>query len=505
MNATIIVFVLYLAALLGITFFTASMSETASDFVLGGKKISGLSLALSERATGESAWLILGLTGEAFLLGMQAFWFALGCVAGIVFIWFAMSNRLRLETEKTGALTITSLLSNRFPGAERTIGTLSSLIIIFFLLFYIEAQFYGGGKVLYDTFGIDPIWGTVIGSLIVVFYCMIGGFITVVATDVFQAVLMIISLIVLPAILFFIASKNNIHVAAAIQNAGLSYSSLTAGKTGLSAALLIISGLSWALGYTGQPQLLIRMMAVRNEKDIKTAKWTATAWTLIAYGGALLIGWLGFAFVNGGLIGGDSAARLADVNNKGFEMIFPVLVNNFITPIVAGVLLAGAISAMMSTASSEIILCSSAITQDLYGNYSKKQLSAKAALWFNRIMTLLVGLAAFIMALMVKDSVFGLVSYAWSGIGSSIGPALLLVLFWGKISRSGVVASLISGTAGTIIWKSFFEKGTGISERLTSFIFAFLMAVIFSYIFPEKNDNKPAGPVAEPRLNNARE
>lgn len=490
MNATVIVFVLYLAALLAIAFRTARMSQTASDFVLGGKKISGFSLALSERATGESAWLILGLTGEAFLLGMQALWFALGCVAGIIFIWFAMSNRLRLETEKTGALTITSLLSKKFPGSEKTIGTLSSFIIIFFLLFYIEAQFYGGGKVLYDTFGLDPIWGIVIGSLIVIFYCMVGGFITVVATDVFQAVLMIISLIALPVILFFIASKNGIHIAAAIQQAGESYSSLTAGKTGLPAALLIVSGLSWALGYTGQPQLLTRMMAVRNEKDIKTAKCTAAAWTLIAYGGALLIGWAGFAFVNSGMIGGDAAARLADVNNKGFEMIFPVLVNTFVTPIVAGILLAGAISAMMSTASSEIILCSSAITQDIYGNYSKKQLSAKVSLWFNRLMTLLVGLAAFIMALTVKDSVFGLVSYAWSGIGSSIGPALLLVLFWKKLSRSGVIASLISGTAGTIIWKSFFEKDTGISERLTSFIFAFLMAVIFSCIFPEKSKSQ---------------
>ena len=490
MNATIIVFVLYLLALLVITFYTASMSQTASDFVLGGKKISGVSLALSERATGESAWLILGLTGEAFLLGMQALWFALGCVAGIVFIWFVMSDRLRLETEKTGALTITGLLSKKFPGAEKTIGTLCSLIIIFFLLFYIEAQFYGGGKVLYDTFGLDPVWGIVVGSLLVIFYCMIGGFITVVATDVFQAVLMIISLIALPVILVFIASKNDIHIAEAIQRAGQSYSSLTAGKTGMGAALLIISGLSWALGYTGQPQLLIRMMAVRNEKDIKTAKWVAAAWTLIAYVGALLIGWAGFAFVNSGMIGGDAAARLADVNNKGFEMIFPVLVNTFVSPIIAGILLAGAISAMMSTASSEIILCSSAITQDIYENYSTKRMSAKSSLWFNRIMTLLVGLAAFIMALTVKDSVFGLVSYAWSGIGSSIGPALLLLLFWKKLSRSGVVASLISGTAGTIIWKSFFEKSTGISERLTSFIFAFLMAVIFSCIFPEKSKSQ---------------
>jgi sodium/proline symporter len=486
MNVTILVFGLYLVALLVITYFTARKSKSTKDYVLGGKKISGFSLALSERATGESAWLILGLTGEAYLLGMQSIWFALGCVTGIIFIWFVMSNRLRLEAEKTGALTITSLISKKFKGSERVIGTLSSLIVIFFLLFYIEAQFYGGGKVLFNTFGLDPVWGIIIGSLIVVFYSMIGGFITVVATDVFQAILMILSLIALPVILLFVASANNIHISEAIIKAGESYSSLTAGKTGLPAVLLIVSGMSWALGYTGQPQLLTRMMAVKNEKDIKTAKWTAAIWTIIAYTGALLIGIIGFTLANNGLIPGDSMVKLSDVDNKGFELIFPVLVNLFIAPVMAGFLLSGAVSAMMSTASSEIILCSSAVTEDIYPNYSKKSLSQKKSLLFNRLMTLAVGLVAFFMALTVKDSVFGLVSYAWSGIGSSFGPALLLLLFWKKFSRAGVIASLLSGTIGTIFWKNFFEQETGISERLTSFVFAMFMAILFSFLFPEK-------------------
>ncbi len=486
MTTMFIVFVLYLLVLLFITFYTARKSKTASDFVLGGKKISGLSLALSERATGESAWLILGLTGAAFHKGMHELWTAAGCVLGVFFIWIFMSNRLRLETEKTGALTVNSLLSRKFPGSEKLIGTISSLIVIFFLLFYIEAQFYGGGKVLYDTFGLNPVWGLVIGSLIVVFYCMIGGFITVVATDVFQAILMIASLIILPVILLYIAAKSDINIATSLASAGESYNSFTAGKTGVPAVLLALSGLSWAFGYTGQPHLLTRMMAVRNEKDIRTAKWVAIIRTLIAYSGTILIGWIGYAFVTNGLIPSDAAARLADVDHKGFELFFPVLVNAFVFPVIAGLLLSGSISAMMSTASSEIILCSSAVTEDLYRNYSKKKLSVKQELWLNRLMTLVVGLAAFLMALTVKDSVFGLVSYAWSGIGSSFGPAVLLLLFWKKFSRAGIVASLLSGTISTIVWKNLFEQDTGISERLASFIFAFAMSVLFSLIFPEK-------------------
>jgi sodium/proline symporter len=314
----VIVFVLYLVILLVITAYTARMSKNSSDFIAGGKKIGGVALALSERATGESAWLILGLTGEAYLIGIQAIWFALGCVIGIVFIWFVMGNRLRKESEASGALTVTSMISRKFPGAEKAIGMISSLIIIFFLLFYITAQFYGGGKVLFDTFGINQTWGLVIGSLVVVVYCMIGGFITVVATDVFQAVLMIISLIIMPIILLYVISMNHIDIAAGLQKAGAAYLSSTGGKTGMAAILLILSGMSWALGYTGQPQLLTRMMVIRNERDYGKAKWVAGTWTLFAYAGALLIGFLGIVFVKEGLIGPGAMARLAA--DKGHDV-----------------------------------------------------------------------------------------------------------------------------------------------------------------------------------------
>lgn len=480
----LIVFILYLAVLVAITVYTARMAKCSSDFISGGRKIGGVALALSERATGESAWLILGLTGEAYLIGIQAIWFALGCVIGIFFIWFVMGNRLRKESEATGALTVTSLISRKFPGAEKTIGMISSLIIIFFLLFYITAQFYGGGKVLFDTFGINQTWGIVIGSLIVVVYCMLGGFITVVATDVFQAVLMIVSLIVMPLILLTIISTNHVDIAAGLQKAGTTYLSATGGKSGMAAFMLIVSGMSWALGYTGQPQLLTRMMMMKSERDYRKAKWVAGIWTLFAYGGALLIGFLGIVFVKQGLVGSDAVARLAA--DKGYELIFPVLVNAFMPAVIAGFLLSGAISAMMSTASSEIILCSSAISEDLYGNYARKKMARNRELWFNRIVTLLVGLVAFFLALNPGDSIFKLVSYAWSGIGSSFGPALLLVLFWKRVSRAGVIASLLSGTIGTIVWKQFFENPSQISERLTSFVFAFAMAVLFSLLIPEK-------------------
>ena len=270
-------------------------------------------------------------------------------------------------------------------------------------------------------------------------------------------------------------------------NAGQAYGSLTGGKEGMAGFLLILSGMSWALGYTGQPQLLTRMMAIRNKEEVAAAKWVAAVWTVFAYGGALVIGFAGYVFAQNGIIPADAVARLSDVKNNGSELILPVLINFFITPVIGGVLLCGAISAMMSTASSEIIVSSSAVTEDIYGNYSKKRMTPGAALQFNRWITLAFGVIAFVMALTVKDSVYGLVSYAWSGIGSSFGPALILLLYWKKFSRAGVIASLISGTAGTIVWKTYLVGPSGgISERLASFVFAFLMAVLFSYLYPEK-------------------
>ncbi len=474
------VFILYLALTLFIAWWYSRGEKTSADFILGNKRFSGPALALSERATGESAWLLLGLTGHAYADGLSTIWVALGCVLGILFIWLVMAGRLRSETEKTGAMTVSSLLARKFPGAEKPIGMLSAAIVVFFFLFYIAAQFSGAGKVLNKTFGLDPFWGVVIGSVVVTVYCVMGGFIAVVVTDIFQAILMIFTLIAFPVIALFVASANDVEIVASLQSAGSEYLSLTHGKTGSAAVILILSGLSWMLGYTGQPQLLTRMMAIRNKKDVRNAQWVASVWTLLAYAGAILIGIFGFAFVKAGLLGAD-AARLSE----DAEKILPVMVVTLVNPILAGILLSGVISAMMSTASSEVTVSSASITEDLYGNAVKKRSSPKQLLYLNQGMTLAVSVVAILLALTMQDTVYSLVSYAWSGIGSSFGPALLLLLFWKRFSRAGVFASLIAGTLSTVVWKNFFEASTGVSERLASFVFAFAMAVIFSLILPE--------------------
>ena len=243
---------------------------------------------------------------------------------------------------------------------------LSAMILVFFFIFYIAAQFSGSGKVLNKTFGLDPLWGVIIGSVVVIVYCVMGGFIAVVVTDVFQAILMILTLVAFPVIAFFVAAENNLHIIQSLESAGNEYLSLTRGTTGTTAVILVMSGLSWMLGYTGQPQLLTRMMAIRNKKDVRNAQWIASIWTLLAYIGAILIGLFGIVFVKNGMLGSDAAKLAADS-----EKILPVMVVTLVNPILAGILLSGVISAMMSTASSEVTVSSASITEDIYSNLKK--------------------------------------------------------------------------------------------------------------------------------------
>jgi len=392
-----------------------------------------------------------------------------------------MAEPLRRVTEKTGALTVSGLFFRSFPGSEKKIGLLSSVIIIFFFILYLAAQFSGAGKIFNDTFQIEPFWGMVIGAGVVTLYSMLGGFITVVAVDAFQAILMIVTCVVLPIIALFIAAASGLGFAEALMHSGASLNEPAMAITAGAWVLLVINGLSWAFGYTGQPQLLNRMMAMQNPAETKRARVVAIGWTLIAYSGAFLIGIIGFNMVQAGLMGEGAAAIAADA-----EKVMPIMVITLVNPLLAGILLSGAVSAMMSTASSQLIVVSSSITEDIVTNLQRKQMPEGRMLFLNKVLTLMVGVVAFILVLTMEDTVYGLVSYAWSGIGASFGPAVLLLLFWKKFSRAGVYASLITGTLSAIVWKTWLADPTGISERLASYLLAFAAAVIFSLLFPER-------------------
>ena len=476
------VFVLYMVATVSIAWWYSRGTRTHREFVLGGGRFGGTALALSERATGESAWLLLGLTGHAYADGLSTVWVALGCVLGILFIWTVMAGRLRQETEETGAMTVSSLLARRFPGSEKPIALLSSVILIFFFLLYIAAQFSGSGKVLQGTFGLDPFWGIVIASIVVTIYCGLGGFIAVVVTDVFQALLMIFTLVAFPIIALFIAASHDLLIAGALQEAGPNYLSLTRGMTGCPGRD----------PRPERPQLgarLHRPAAAPDPDDGDPEQGRGPA-------------------------GRPGRDRLDPPRLRGGDPDRPVRRgvreeraprgaeprrsrptprrssrrwwSPSSTPILAGVLLSGVISAMMSTASSEVTVSSPRSPKTSSRTSQEEAATPKGMLYLNQAVTLAVGAVAIVLALTMRDTVYSLVSYAWSGIGSSFGPALILLLFWKKLSRAGVYASLVTGTVATVVWKTLLEQPTGVSERLASYVIALAMAVLFSMLFPER-------------------
>jgi sodium/proline symporter len=304
----------------------------------------------------------------------------------------------------------------------------------------------------------------------------------VVATDAFQAILMVFTCVVLPLIALLTAATLNINIAETIVNASYTFPMNVETAKQATGGLLILNGMSWAFGYTGQPQLLVRMMAMRNNKETRQSKWIAVLWTLLAYCGAFMIGIIGYKLVQAGALGNSAAIVASDA-----EKIMPILVMTLVNPILAGILLSGAVSAMMSTASSQLMVVSTSMTEDFYLHIAKKRMEEKRLLFLNKILTLGVGVVGFLLAITMEDTVYGLVSYAWSGIGASFGPAIVLLIFWKRLSRAGVFASLITGTVSAVVWKTWLVEPTGISERLASYLLAFGMAVLFSLILPEKS------------------
>ena len=474
MNIIILIeLIVYLAIMLGIGFYFSTRKMTQSDFLLGGKKIPGWALALSERATGESAWLILGLTGFAFSKGISAIWIAVGCVSGILVSWIWLAHKFRQEADKYNALTLPDYFASKYSKQGLAIRLFSSIIIIFFFILYVAAQFNGAGKVLNITFGLSKFWGILISAIIVVTYSMAGGFFSVVWTDVIQAILMIITLLLTPILALRLIAHNHLSMAIALHNAGGGFPSLTGGAVGFAAGILIFNNFSWFFGYLGgQPQLDARWMAMKNDKDVKTGAIIAIIWTLLAYTGAIVIGLAALTLYGRSAVA-DSEQILPYMLLKTFPLWF------------AGILLSGAIAAMMSTADSQLLVATSSVSEDIIHKSINKKLNQKQLVVVSRLTVLGVGLIGLLLAFTSRNLIYTIVGWAWAGIGCSFAPAVILSFFWEKFSSAGVVGSLVTGFIVTVIWMT-----TGLDRAFTaraaSFLFAAAAAVAFSVIFPDR-------------------
>ncbi len=469
-------FILYLTLILGVGLYTARLMGSIKDFALGGNRLGPWVIAFSERASGESAWLILGLPGAALVAGLLELWTVLGCISGIIFSWFFIAKRLRVATESFNALTLPELFTKHFKDDMGTIRILASLIITFFFTFYVAAQFSGAGKVLNVTFGISQMEGMLLGAVIIVFYTLMGGFLAVAWTDLVQGIIMIGTLVILPTVALI---EINALPTTQFEFDG---ASLYGGKTGMAALAAAIGGLSWGLGYMGQPHLVTRYMAIDKPENIRISRRIAISWAVPAFFGSMFIGLTGYFLLNAGTLTFDGHALQGVASLSDPEKLMPIMAQNLLHPWIAGIFISGAIAAMMSTADSQLLVSTTVLTEDIVANYFKGLKERFNLLFVGRILTIIVGIVAFYLAWQSTDLVFEMVSYAWGGLGASFGPALLLTLWWKKVSKAGIIAGMISGTLFTIV--DLF--GQWITVRFSAYVIAILAVYIFSLIKPDK-------------------
>jgi len=489
MNTPIRGLVLYLLLIAGVAVWTFNKNRTKEDFILGGRRLGAWVIAFSERTAAESSWLILGLSGALYAVGLLEIWTVIGCCSGIVFYWYVIARRLRVVSEEYGAITLPEYFF-RFAGRwGPQVRVVSMLIIIFFFAFYVAAQFLGAGKVLEVTFGLDASVGMPLAALVVVLYTMMGGFIAVCYTDVVQAILMIITLVVLPVIGLFYIHAHGLDIGAAMAATGQT-ASLTGGYGGWAAVAGVIGGLSWGLGYMGQPHLVTKFMAINNPEAIATGRRVALTWTLFAYGGAALVGIVGITLVHHGVVPTVAAAEVQGDQ----ERILPVLAGLLFPAWIAGILIAGAVAAMMSTADSQLLVTTSTVVEDFYCRALGRQLSQRKLVLLSRGVTLLVGAAAFVLAVTSDNLIYDVVSLAWSGLGSSFGPALLLSLHWRRMNGAGVLAGMLTGALSTILWMAVPALNAFISVRFASWALACAAAILAALLAQRRTSDTNSSP-----------
>ncbi|GAA4872486.1 sodium/proline symporter PutP [Ferrimonas pelagia] len=456
-TATTITFFAYLIFLLVIGTLAYKNTNTSSDYILGGRKMGPAVTALSVGASDMSGWLLLGLPGAVYLSGLSEAWIGIGLVLGAWVNWHLVAKRLRIYTEFTrDSLTLPDFLERRFAdnGVLRLVAASTTLL---FFTFYTSSGMVGGAILFEQVFGLDYTAALLVGSAIIVSYTFVGGFFAVSWTDFFQGILMLLALILVPAVVFF--SDN--HDVAMLEPGMLEIlpESLS--------LLAIISLMAWGLGYFGQPHILSRFMAIGDVKDLPVSRRIAMSWMLISLFGALATGLAGALYFAGSPL-------------PNAETVFIELSKVLFNPWIAGFLIAAILSAIMSTIDSQLLVCSSVVTEDFYKKWLRPDASEREKVMVGRLTVLAVAVLATMIALNPQSSVLSLVSYAWAGFGAAFGPVILLSLYWRDYSRYGAIATIIVGAATVVLWKPLEGGLFDLYEILPGFLFATIAGVIVS-------------------------
>ena len=477
----ILAIVVYLVGMILIGYRHSKGTNTSSDFYLGGRKLGPFVAAMSTEASDMSAYLLMGVPGLALFCGVaEAGWTA----------WLFVARRLRIYSARLDAITVPDFLAKRFRDNTKLIEIIGSLVIIVFFVPYTASGFVACGKLFNTMFGWDYVPTMIISAIVIVAYCTMGGFMAASITSLIQSLVMTFALVVV--LIFGISAVGGWD--AVMENAKTvpGYLSFTANTNILADApgkfgfLAIFSTLSWGFGYFGMPHILIHFMAAKDEKNITLSRRIAASWVVISLGVAVIIGIVGYALVNAGVI--DGFATSSEAESVLVRVSAIMSQKNVFFAIIAGIILAGILSATMSTADVQLLAAASGITQNLLQDVCGLKLDDKKSLLIARVGVICIAIVAVFFALNPNSSIFRVVSFAWAGFGATFGPIVLFSLFWKRCNKYGAIAGMLSGAIMIFVWKFGVRPLGGawdLYELLPAFIVGCIMIVVVSLLTKE--------------------
>lgn len=467
------VFLLTLLFPIGIGLLALLRTRNQSDFFIGGRSMNAFVVGLSAVSSGRSSWLVLGMSGMAYVSGVGAIWAIAGYTLVEAWQFVYLGRKLRRETQRMDAITLLDYFEARFNDKSGLLRIAGVVIIGIFITAYVAAQFNAGAKSLSTALDLSLPLSLGISGLLIMVYMVLGGYVAVAYNDVVRAIIMLIGLVVLPV--FGIIQVGGLSILNEMLHqlspAYLDPFSLGAG--------VIIGFLGIGLGSPGQPHIVVRYMSIKDPMKLKYSALFGTFWNVILGLGAICIG----------LVGRILVPDINSLPGSDPEMIYLVMSSNYFSPVLYGLLVGGVFAAILSTADSQLLVVASTFARDLYEKVlaGKRQIDEKQKLRLSRMVVVLSGLLALFLAYLAQDLVFWLVLFAWGGLGASFGPALILSLFWKGTKRQGIFAGMITGTLTTIAWWLWLKEPTGIYELIPAFILALLVTVVVSLVTGKEN------------------
>jgi sodium/proline symporter len=463
---TVFILTLFFPIIIG--FLALRRTRSQSDFFVGGRAMRRLVVALSAVSSGRSSWLVLGVSGLAYTRGVGAVWAVAGYTLVEFFQFIYVGRRLRAETQKYSSITLLDYFESRYNDSRHLIRTTGAAIIGVFITAYVSAQLFGGAKTLSSALELSLGVSLLISAGVILVYMVLGGFIAVAYNDVVRAVIMLFGLVVLPAIGVielggFAALRSHL----ALEGPGL-LDPLSIGA----GAVIGFAGIG--LGSPGQPHILVRYMSIDDPRNLRYAAVVGTAWNIVLGAGAILVGLLGRALV----------PQVADLPGRDPEMVYLMLSSEHFGPALYGLLVGGIFAAILSTADSQLLVVASTFVRDIYEKIMMRDATIGDAqkLRLSRYIVIVSGALALILAYLAEDLVFWLVLFAWGGLGASLGPAVMLSLYWRKTTRWGVAAGMIAGAVITIVWRLWLQTPSGLYHLIPAFFCAAAVTVVVSLI-----------------------